>query len=47
MSDWSFDSRADLEAVVRLELPSIAEAVLAEHEGTVVDCRFRLFSWRA
>ena len=36
--DWRFDSRADLEAVVRIELdPRTAEAALAEHEGTTVD----------
>ena len=35
---WEFGSRADLEAVVRIELdPATAERVLAEHEGTVVD----------
>ncbi|GAA0302099.1 methyltransferase domain-containing protein [Kineococcus aurantiacus] len=35
---WEFDSRADLEAVVRIEFaPRQAEAVLAEHSGTVVD----------
>jgi SAM-dependent methyltransferase len=35
---WTFDSREDLEAVVRIELPpEVAEAALAGHEGTVVD----------
>lgn len=35
---WTFDSRADLEAVVRIELPSrLAEEVLAQHAGTTVD----------
>ena len=35
---WSFTSRADLESVVRIELNAeVAEAVLAEHEGTEVD----------
>ena len=43
-SSWTFDSRSDLEAVVRLELPSIADQVLAEHEGLVVDYGFRIIS---
>ena len=35
---WTFDDREDLEAVVRIELPTtVAEEVLAEHEGTSVD----------
>jgi len=35
---WSFASRADLEAVVRIELPTaVAEEVLAAHDGTDVD----------
>ncbi len=35
---WRFDSRADLEAVVRIELPpSVASSVLAEHSGLEVD----------
>ncbi|WP_432541692.1 class I SAM-dependent methyltransferase [Kineococcus sp. SYSU DK002] len=35
---WEFDSRADLESVVRIEFtPRLAEEVLAEHEGTRVD----------
>lgn len=35
---WSFASRADLESVVRIELPpEVAEAALAEHRGTRVD----------
>jgi ubiquinone/menaquinone biosynthesis C-methylase UbiE len=35
---WSFASRADLEAVVRIELPpEVADRVLAGHEGTDVD----------
>lgn len=44
-SSWSFDQRDDLEAVVRLELPSIAEEILGEHDGLEVDYGFRLF-WR-
>ena len=35
---WTFDTRDDLEAVVRIELPTaVAEEVLAEHEGLEVD----------
>jgi len=43
---WRFGSRADLEAVVRIELPpQVAEAVLAEHTGTEVDYAVNLW-WR-
>ncbi|QBX57473.1 class I SAM-dependent methyltransferase [Nocardioides seonyuensis] len=43
---WSFSSRADLEAVVRIELPrDAAEAALAEHSGTEVDYAVNLW-WR-
>ena len=35
---WEFDSRADFEAVVRIEFaPRLAAQVLAEHPGTDVD----------
>jgi ubiquinone/menaquinone biosynthesis C-methylase UbiE len=35
---WTFERREDLEAVVRIELPpGAADAVLAEHDGLVVD----------
>ena len=35
---WTFDSRADLEAVVRIEFPeTAAEGILVEHAGTTVD----------
>ena len=35
---WTFDSREDLESVVRIEFPaSVAEDILAGHEGTSVD----------
>jgi ubiquinone/menaquinone biosynthesis C-methylase UbiE len=35
---WDFDSREDLEAVVRIEFPeTVAEGILAEHDGTGVD----------
>jgi SAM-dependent methyltransferase len=36
--EWRFASRAELEAVVRIELdPQVAADVLASHRGTVVD----------
>ncbi|WP_228387720.1 MULTISPECIES: class I SAM-dependent methyltransferase [unclassified Nocardioides] len=42
---WSFSSRADLEAVVRIELPpAAAEQALAEHTGTEVDYAVNLWS---
>jgi ubiquinone/menaquinone biosynthesis C-methylase UbiE len=43
---WSFGSREDLEAVVRIEFtPQVAERVLASHEGTEVDYAVNLW-WR-
>ncbi|MBZ5739259.1 class I SAM-dependent methyltransferase [Nocardioides mangrovi] len=43
---WVFPSRADLEAVVRIELTAeTAEAVLAEHTGTEVDYAVNVW-WR-
>jgi ubiquinone/menaquinone biosynthesis C-methylase UbiE len=43
---WSFGSRADLESVVRIEFTAaVADAVLAEHEGTEVDYAVNLW-WR-
>jgi SAM-dependent methyltransferase len=45
--EWRFASRADLEAVVRIELdPVTADTVLAEHEGTSVDYAVNLFHRR-
>ncbi len=42
--DWRFDSRAELEAVVRIELdPRTAEAALDGHEGLVVDYAVNLW----
>ncbi len=42
---WSFSSRADLEAVVRIELtPDVAEQVLGEHTGTEVDYAVNVWS---
>jgi SAM-dependent methyltransferase len=41
---WSFTSRADLEAVVRIELPAdVAEPALAAHEGLEVDYAVNLW----
>ncbi len=43
---WSFESRADLESVVRIELPpAAAEEALASHTGTEVDYAVNLW-WR-
>jgi len=43
---WEFASRADLEAVVRIELPPrVAEEALAGHTGTTVDYAVNLW-WR-
>jgi ubiquinone/menaquinone biosynthesis C-methylase UbiE len=45
-TEWRFASRADLEAVVRIELDAgLAAQVLAEHAGTVVDYAVNLW-WR-
>ncbi|WP_231123514.1 class I SAM-dependent methyltransferase [Nocardioides sambongensis] len=42
---WRFASRADLEAVVRIEFtPQVAERVLAEHRGVEVDYAVNLWS---
>jgi ubiquinone/menaquinone biosynthesis C-methylase UbiE len=42
---WRFGSRADLEAVVRIEFtPEVADAVLAEHTGLEVDYAVNLWS---
>ena len=42
---WTFDSREDLDAVVRIEFPgSIAEDVLASHHGTDVDYAVNVWS---
>jgi hypothetical protein len=41
-----FQSRADLEAVVRIELPpAVADRALATHEGLTVDYAANLW-WR-
>jgi len=45
-SRWQFGSRADLEAVLRIEFaPALAEQILAEHDGTTVDYAINLW-WR-
>jgi hypothetical protein len=42
---WAFDSREDLEAVVRIEFPpAAAEQILASHEGTAVDYAVTVWS---
>lgn len=44
---WRFASRADLEAVVRIELaPALADEVLREHRGLEVDYAVNLWSRR-
>lgn len=43
---WAFESRDDLEAVVRIELPGhVAEEALASHAGNTVDYAVNLW-WR-
>lgn len=44
-SEWRFEHRADLEAVVRLEFGDAAERLLAEHEGRAVDYHYCLY-WK-
>lgn len=42
---WRFGTRADLEAVVRIEFaPDVADALLAEHQGLEVDYAVNLWS---
>ncbi len=42
---WEFDSRAELEAVVRIELPTaVAEDVLSSYDGTSVDYAVNVWS---
>ncbi|KQT93618.1 methyltransferase type 11 [Marmoricola sp. Leaf446] len=42
---WTFDSREDLEAVVRIELPpEVAQQALAGHRGTSVDYAVNVWS---
>ncbi len=43
---WSFESRADFEAVVRIEFaPELAESIIATHKGTDVDYAVNVW-WR-
>jgi ubiquinone/menaquinone biosynthesis C-methylase UbiE len=45
-SSWSFDRRADLDAVIRIEFPAeVAERILAMHSGIRVSYSYRLY-WR-
>ena len=45
--EWRFDSRADLESVVRIEFTrELADELLAEHEGGTVDYAVNLWSKR-
>ena len=42
---WTFDSRADLEAVVRIEFPTdVATEILAAHDSLTVDYAISLWS---
>jgi SAM-dependent methyltransferase len=43
---WSFETRADLEAVVRIEFaPELADEIVASHQGTEVDYAVNVW-WR-
>ena len=43
-SEWRFESRADLEAVVRIEFPpELANQLLVEHSGTIVEYHYCLY----
>lgn len=45
--DWTFDTRAELEQVVRIEFPeTAADGILAEHDGTTVDYAVSLWHRR-
>ncbi len=46
LTSWEFDSRAELEAVARIELPTrIAEEFCAQHRGTAIEYGVNLW-WR-
>lgn len=46
LTSWRFDSRADLERVVRIELPTtVAAQVLREHHGSTVEYAVNVW-WR-
>jgi SAM-dependent methyltransferase len=43
-SAWRFESRADFEAVMRIEFPpDLTERLIAEHRGTVVEYHYSLY----
>jgi ubiquinone/menaquinone biosynthesis C-methylase UbiE len=45
LSSWSFGSRADLEAVVKIEFPAeVAARILSTHRGNRVSYGYRLYS---
>ena len=42
---WHFETRADLEAVIRIEFkPADAETIIASHPGTDVDYAINIWS---
>lgn len=44
-SEWRFDNRTDLEAVVRIEFPEeLAAQILHEHRGTTISYHYCLYS---
>lgn len=44
ISEWRFQNRADLEAVVKLEFPAeVAAKIIAEHSGTRVEYHYALY----
>lgn len=43
-SSWRFETREDLEDVVRLEFADAAQDIIASHQGTEVDYHFRIYS---
>jgi ubiquinone/menaquinone biosynthesis C-methylase UbiE len=43
-SNWSFNSREDLERVILIEFPEkIAREIISEHSGTTIDYTFNLY----
>ncbi|MGL5818345.1 MAG: class I SAM-dependent methyltransferase [Phycicoccus sp.] len=46
--EWAFDTREELEAVVRIELPpAVADQVLAHHDDRTLDVAVALRWWRS
>lgn len=43
-SSWRFETREDLEDVVRLEFADAAQDILESHQGTEVNYHFRIYS---